>query len=374
MKVFYTRDFSEYRFKTIKDLAYALANAQYGNVVDFHLCEKGEYPAKVMAAFAYNSIDFISVKIDTVFEDKDFALCLTDGTDIRSKSLNIISRNAEDVPSNVSAICSQLCEWLNVTPSQGLFMRVPEDLIYEAIGDKYDEMEDPSLIFLADVEREEKYLIGAVDDNPVEAVRCACEFIKNNKDDIVDSYVVIEDDIGSAIVNIDEDYNLTIDEMIVLESAVEEMQAIAAEFRRDSGKNAGAKSKEIISYNVNEHTHELEIYLGDAILATVSDVYPHDDIKDIVDETLFGMGYEWNKDGTISHLKGVSGCIGSVQSGEIVSYSIDGYKQELTIYLNGAVIATIVHVCPNDDVINLVGATLYSKGYIWNKDGTASKM
>lgn len=45
----------------------------------------------------------------------------------------------------------------------------------------------------------------------------------------------------------------------------------------------------------------LVIYLGNSILTTVED--GRDDEK-FVEDVLFGMGYNWNEDGTISEIKG----------------------------------------------------------------------
>lgn len=45
----------------------------------------------------------------------------------------------------------------------------------------------------------------------------------------------------------------------------------------------------------------LVIYLGNSILTTVED--GQDDEK-FVEDVLFGMGYNWNEDGTISEIKG----------------------------------------------------------------------
>lgn len=66
-------------------------------------------------------------------------------------------------------------------------------------------------------------------------------------------------------------------------------------------------SENIISWSLNEENNELEIFLGEAILATISDVFPPEDENDyltgLVNDTLYGMGYKWNTDGTISKME-----------------------------------------------------------------------
>lgn len=65
--------------------------------------------------------------------------------------------------------------------------------------------------------------------------------------------------------------------------------------------------KNVISWSLNEENNELKIFLGEAVLATVSDVFPPEDESDyltgLVDDTLYGMGYKWNTDGTISKME-----------------------------------------------------------------------
>ena len=45
---------------------------------------------------------------------------------------------------------------------------------------------------------------------------------------------------------------------------------------------------------------ELEIYLDDCLLATIAD---GKDTEEFVADVLYGMGYVWNEDGTVSRVK-----------------------------------------------------------------------
>lgn len=54
----------------------------------------------------------------------------------------------------------------------------------------------------------------------------------------------------------------------------------------------------IISTNLKD-SGDLEIFLGNAILCTISD--GREDV-DFVEDILYGLGYKWNQDGTITPL------------------------------------------------------------------------
>lgn len=64
------------------------------------------------------------------------------------------------------------------------------------------------------------------------------------------------------------------------------------------------KSTDKINYNVDDNG-VLHIYLGNRILSDVSDCGGMDDrhLLKLVSDTLYGLGYDWNEDGTISPLK-----------------------------------------------------------------------
>ena len=61
---------------------------------------------------------------------------------------------------------------------------------------------------------------------------------------------------------------------------------------------------ETISYNVTDDG-ELLIFVGNRILAAVSGCQDQDDevLLNTVEETIYGHGYDWNSDGTISERK-----------------------------------------------------------------------
>lgn len=63
-------------------------------------------------------------------------------------------------------------------------------------------------------------------------------------------------------------------------------------------------STDKINYNVDDNG-VLHIYLGNRILSDVSDCGGMDDhhLLELVSDTLYGLGYDWNEDGTISPLK-----------------------------------------------------------------------
>lgn len=56
-------------------------------------------------------------------------------------------------------------------------------------------------------------------------------------------------------------------------------------------------NKEIITYNLRENDNVLVIYLGNRILAEITD---GESTEEFVDDILCGMGYVWNDDGTVS--------------------------------------------------------------------------
>ena len=56
----------------------------------------------------------------------------------------------------------------------------------------------------------------------------------------------------------------------------------------------------VVSTNLKEDG-TLEIFVGDAILATVEKGKNDDDF---VEDVLYGMGYNWNEDGTITKIAG----------------------------------------------------------------------
>ena len=56
--------------------------------------------------------------------------------------------------------------------------------------------------------------------------------------------------------------------------------------------------KQIISRNLREDG-VLEIYHGDELMCTVSDGRTD---EDFVEDVLYGLGYQWNEDGTITKL------------------------------------------------------------------------
>ena len=52
----------------------------------------------------------------------------------------------------------------------------------------------------------------------------------------------------------------------------------------------------MVSTNINARG-ELEIYLDNCLLATITD---GEDTEEFIEDILYGMGYIWNKDGTVS--------------------------------------------------------------------------
>lgn len=61
--------------------------------------------------------------------------------------------------------------------------------------------------------------------------------------------------------------------------------------------------KDRINYNVDD-LGILVIWLGNRVLAEVGDCYGRNgkDLENIVDNTLYGMGYKWNDDGTVEKM------------------------------------------------------------------------
>ena len=57
------------------------------------------------------------------------------------------------------------------------------------------------------------------------------------------------------------------------------------------------ENKKVISTHLREVDGVLEIYHGNELLATVED---GKNTESFVEDVLFGMGYNWNEDGTIS--------------------------------------------------------------------------
>lgn len=58
--------------------------------------------------------------------------------------------------------------------------------------------------------------------------------------------------------------------------------------------------KKVINTHIRELDGVLEIYHGNELLATVED---GKNTEKFVEYVLFGMGYNWNEDGTISKIE-----------------------------------------------------------------------
>ena len=60
------------------------------------------------------------------------------------------------------------------------------------------------------------------------------------------------------------------------------------------------EGKKVINTHIRELDGVLEIYHGNELLATVKD---GKNTERFVEDVLFGMGYNWNEDGTISKIE-----------------------------------------------------------------------
>lgn len=54
----------------------------------------------------------------------------------------------------------------------------------------------------------------------------------------------------------------------------------------------------MVSRNINANG-ELEIYLNDCLLATITD---GENTEEFIEDVLYGMGYLWNEDGTVTKI------------------------------------------------------------------------
>lgn len=282
-----TKNFKEVRLKTIYELSNALALATYGNEFPCMPCEEKQFPYD-----CFNKSNTIKIKIDKVFVNLPPVVCLANNGDISCTP--IISPSRTMKTSISENICSFLCRELYATFSHCYAVEIPEDVRYEAIGEVYDNMENPYCIFFVNTETQTKYLMGSTEN--IHYVIGFIQDIFSKKQLVENELVVIEDSGENVVISISKD-DIEIDHNKFLS---DEIDSLKKNISQITHKENTPTTDSFVSYFVNEEDETLFIYLGENnLLATISAVDVSDNqIVSLVEDVLFGLGYIWNEDGS----------------------------------------------------------------------------